>query len=142
MATRSGQELDVTRLTAIVLFLIVGGLFARMFFHNYVSVPAKAVALAMERAEHWRTTGTLPLLPLEGPASPHFEQAVLNHEYVLTGTKQAKRRLIQCAQRRSRAKHPLAIWGSFTMACISIIAVVGAGLPMLQEWLWERRYRA
>ena len=139
MATRSGQELDPTRLVVIVMFLIVGGLFARTFFHNYVSVPAKTVGLAVERAEIYRTRGSLPGLPLDGPANPYYEQTQLMREYVMTGDKQAKRRLIQNAKGRERAKHSLAIWGSFAMVCISIIAVVGAGLPMLQERLLARR---
>lgn len=139
MATSSGQELDPTRLMVIVLFLIVGVIFVRMFFHNYVSEPARAVSLSMDRAETYRTRGVLPDLPMDGPANPYYEQARLMREYVMTGDKQAKRRLIQNAKRRERAKHSLAIWASFAMVCISVIAVVGAGLPMLQERLLERR---
>ncbi len=139
MATGPGQELDPTRLMVIVLFLIVGGIFVRTFFHNYVSVPAKAVDLYVDRAETYRTRGVLPDLPMDGPANPYYKQAQLMREYVMTGDKRAKRRLIQHVKGRSRAKHPLAIWGSFAMVCISIIAVVGAGLPMLQERLLERR---
>jgi len=134
MATDSGQELDLmdlTRLVVIVLSLIVGGIFFRTFFHNYVSEPARAAAGSIARAERHRTTGTLPLFPREGPASPFYEQAQLMHEYVITGDKQAKQRVIQNAKKRSRAKHSLAIWGSLAVACVSILALVGAGLPML-----------
>jgi len=142
VATRSGQELDMTRLTVIVLFLIVDVIFVRMFFHNYVSEPARAASLWMDRAETYRTRGVLPDLPLDGPRNPYYERAQLMRKYVMTGDEQAKQQIIQNAKRRERAKHALAIWGSLVMVCISTIAVVGAGLPMLQEWLWERRYRA
>ncbi len=60
MATGPEQELDLTRLVAIVLFLIVGGLFARMFFHNYVSGPARAADTLVGRFEAMRTSGFNP----------------------------------------------------------------------------------
>jgi len=142
MLTSSEQELDLTRLVVIVMFLIVGSIYARTFFHNYVSKPASDVALVMDRCAQYRALRALPDLPLDGPANPHYTQALLMREYLMIGDKRAKQRLVQNTKRSARAKHPLAIWGSFAAVCISIIAVVGAGLPVLEERLLERRYRA
>ena len=77
MTTRYGQELDLTRLMVIVLFLIVGGLFGRMFFHNYISEPARRVGEKLERAEKYRTRGLTPDLPQAGARSEHYPHAIL-----------------------------------------------------------------
>jgi len=125
MATSSGQELDLTKLVAIVLFLIVGGMYCRTFFHNYVSEAARAADRVVGPLDEIRAAGSattlLPLAP--GPT----------REYIATGDEQAKRQLIRDAKRGWRRGHSLAIWGSFAVACVSIIIVIGVGLSMLLE---------
>ncbi len=83
MATGPEQELDLTRLVAIVLFLIVGGLFARMFFHNYVSGPARAADTLVGRFEAMRTSGFNPGPP-PIPGTAGYEQmhrAPVSHDW-------------------------------------------------------------
>ena len=133
MATRSGQELDLTRLVAIVLLLIVGGIFARTFFRNYVSEPARVADTTVQYLEVSRASGRSPMPPPVPPGAPGYDLWYLNNEYIRTGDEQAKQQVIRIAKRNSRAKHSLAIWGSFAMACVSIIVVVSAGLPMLRQ---------
>jgi len=130
MATRSRQPLEVNRLVAMVLFLIVAGLFARMFFFNYVSAPAQRVDFLLGRVEQG-----LDLMGGFGPhmtaRSPDLPQPM--RDYLNTGDEQAKQRWIQYVRSTWRDEHSLAIWGSLAGACISIIIVVIVGLPMLQQ---------
>jgi len=116
MATDLRLPLDVSRLVAIVLFLIVGGLFFRTFFHNYYTVPARDATNAVLYRESVESESERP--PGMSP-SPQEEQW--------------KQRLSRNVKRHVRAQHSLAIWGSFAMVCLSIIAAVIAGLPMLLE---------
>ena len=125
MATGSGQELDLTRLVVIVLFLIAGGLSGRTFFHNYVSEPARAVDCMISQLEKMREVGPSMIPPMIPPGPMG--------EYVTTDDEEAKRQVSRDAKRHSRAKHSLVIWGSLAVACISIIIVVSVGLPMLRE---------
>ncbi len=123
MATGPGKELDLTRLVVIVLFLIVGGIYCRTFFYNYVSGPARAAD---------RVVGPIEKRQMFGPsmASPRLLRGPLR-DYITTGDEQAKQRLIQDTKRRWRNRHSLEIWGSLAVACISIIIVVSVGLPIL-----------
>ncbi len=123
MATDPGHKLDQTRLVIIVLFLIVGGLLFRTFFHNYVSEPARAAAKQEGQLETARKAGPA-MIPGMVPAGPL-------REYITTGDEQIKQRLLQATKKEWRDKHSLVIWGSLTVACISIIIVVSVGLPML-----------
>ncbi len=123
MATGPRQELDLTKLVVIVLFLIVGAIYCRTFFHNYVSEPARAagrVVGPIEKTQMFGPSMAPPMLP-PGPM----------RDYITTGDEQAKQRLIQDTKRRWRDRHSLAIWGSLAVACISIIIVVSVGVPML-----------
>ena len=132
MATGPGQELDMTRLVAIVLFLIVGGIFLRTFFQNYVSEPARAAEKMDGQLEIMRAQGgTAGPAPL--PGLPGYERMHQMYQYVMTGDEQAKQRTIQLTKRDSRGNHALAIWGSLAVACVSIIIVVIVGLPMLVD---------
>ncbi len=130
MATGSGQELDLTRLVVIVLFLIVGGIYCRTFFHNYVSEPARAADSSARQLETIRTSG-FPPGPAPTPGIAGYERMHRMYQYIATGDEQAKQWLTQDAKRRHRARHWVAIWGSLAVACISIIIVVSVGLPML-----------
>ncbi len=123
MATDPGKKLDRTRLVVIVLFLIVGGLLFRTFFHNYVSEPARAAEKRERLLEAARKAGPAMIPPMV-PAGPL-------REYVTTGDEQIKQRLLQATKKEWRDRHSLAIWGSLTVVCISIIIVVSVGLPML-----------
>ncbi len=126
MATGSGQELDLTKLVAIVLFLIVGGVYCRTFFHNYVSEAARAADRVVGPLDEIRAAGSATtLLPRLEPGP--------TRDYIATGDEQAKRQLIRDAKRGWRRGHSLAIWGSFAVACVSIIIVIGVGLSMLLE---------
>ena len=131
MATSSGQELDLTRLVVIVMFLIVGVIYARGFAHYYFFEPARKAELAERGFENARALGSLLGEQEPLPGSPYYEQRHRMHQYMKTGDEQAKRWLIQDAKTRSRAEHWLGIWGSLAVACISTIIVIIAGLPML-----------
>ncbi len=121
MATGSKQQLDRNRLAAIVLFLIVGGIFVRTFLHNYVSEPARLADRMAGELEKMRAAGSSTI-----PSGP-------GREYIMTGNEEAKQQIIRDVKRYSRDRHSLAIWGSLAVACISIIIVVSVGLPMLLE---------
>ena len=130
MATGSGQELDMNRLVVIVLFLIVGGIFFRTFFQNYISEPARTADRQAHVLETLRTSGFRGSAPT--PGIPGYERARRVYQYATTGDEQDKQWVIQDAKRRKRAEHSLAIWGSLAVACISIIIIVViVGLPML-----------
>jgi len=126
MATHSREPVDVNRLVIVVAFLIVGALFARMFFQNYVSGPAQSVDFALSRVEKVVTFG-----PHVMASSPDLPQPM--RDYLNTGDEQAKQRWIEYMKRGYRDERSLAIWGSLAGACISIIIVVSVGLPMLQQ---------
>ena len=125
MAPRSGQELDLTRLAVIVLFLIVGGIYCRTFFHNYFAGPARAANRVVSSIDMQRS-GPSALAPSMVPPGSI-------RDYVTTGDDEAKQRVIQDAKRDARDRHSLAIWGSLAVACISIIIVISVGLPMLLQ---------
>ncbi len=125
MTANSGQELGLTKLVAIVLFLIVGGIYCRTFFRHYVSEPARSAERAVAPLEQMRAAGPSMIPPMIPPGPMR--------EYVTTGDEQAKQLLIQEAKTRWRRAHALAIWGSFAVACISIIIVISLALSMLLE---------
>ncbi len=133
MATGPGQELDLTRLVAIVLFLIVGVIYARGFAHHYFFESARAAQRAQHGLETARASGPLPPIATPAPGNPLYERFQRVQQYMQTGDEQAKRWLIRDAKRRYRAKHWLAIWGSLAVASVSTIIVISAGLPMLLE---------
>ncbi|MCK4324794.1 MAG: hypothetical protein KAW89_09710 [Armatimonadetes bacterium] len=132
MATGPGEELDLTRVVVIVLFLIVGSIYCRTFFHNYVSEPARAADSSVRQLETMRTSGFAPG-PAPTPGLPGYERMHRMYQYITTADEQAKRWLTQDTKRRHRARHWVAIWGSLAVACISFIIVVSVGLPMLLE---------
>ncbi len=133
MAARSGQELDMSRLVVIIAFLIVGGIYARTFFRNYVSDPASAAEGMARYLEEHRQRGIPPNRPmlLITPADQEAYQRTV--QYVTTGDKQAKKWLIQYRKGQWRAKHSTEIWSSLIVVCVSIIVVVIAGIPILLD---------
>ena len=133
MATSSGQELDLTRLVAIVLFLIVGVIYARGFARHCFLEPARAAQEAQHGLETARAGGPPPPIATPAPGTPLYERFQRVQQYMQTGDEQAKRWLIRDAKRRYRAEHWLAIWGSLAVASVSIIIVISTGLPMLLE---------
>jgi len=131
MATGPGPELDMNRAVVIVLFVIVGGIFFRTFFQNYISEPAHAADKQAYYLETMRANGGPPGPPIT-PGMPGYERVRRIYQYITTGDEQAKQWVLRDTKRRERGEHSLAIWGSLAVTCISIIiVVVGVRFPML-----------
>ncbi len=133
MKKQSNPALDVRRLAVVVLFLIIAIVYARTFVHYYFHQPAQAAKKAERGLETARAIGASALPTPPPPGTPLYEWSQQMTRYITTGDEQAKQWLIQDTKKLTRARYRLAIWGSLAVVCVSVIIVVGVGLPMLLE---------
>ncbi len=134
----SKQELDPTKLAAIVLLAILSLVYAGTFYKAYMVEPAQRAAKFAAGMENMRTLYLKGSITLPPPQTGPTKVDQWRLQYSITGDEEARGKVLKNVRSEYRQEHRTKIVITLAVACAAALVALVIGLSMRQPGMPPR----